>query len=225
MTQGFKKLVILCLLMLTAACQTVPDRKPEGDQQDKSSPNDTSAQVWSDNEAYFSERFATIGDIGDWSLRAKVGIVLPKQREQASLIWRYSEQANQVRLFGPLGIGAVTLNFDQSGAQLTDNKGRSHQGVSAQALLTRIIGWPIPVEALAYWLFALPQPSGEYQYQLNEFGELAELKQFGWQISYKSYSDPAHDSGLSLARKITARRAAPDGQTVLVRLIAKSWQL
>lgn len=224
MIQILKSLFVVLVLLFTAACQTVPQGKNKSSNQGAASTPSGLSKPWFTSEQYFSDRFAVVSTLDAWSLRAKVGIVLPKRREQASLLWRFSDAGNQVRLFGPLGIGAVTLDFDQKGAQLTDSKGQIHKGLSAQALLTRIVGWPMPMEALVYWIFALPQPNGDYAYQLDDAGALGELKQFGWQISYSNYSNQAGIPMLNLARKVTATKTAPNGQKIVVKLIAKSWQ-
>lgn len=204
-------------MLLTAACQTIPTP----DQQ----PN-TTGSPWLKDESYFTERFTQVSSLDNWTLRAKVGMKTPQQREQASLVWQFVEQRNQARLFGPLGAGAVTLDFDDNGAQLSDRKGVLHRDSSAQALLTRIVGWPIPMQALSYWLFALPQPDAVYVYQLNEAGQLSQLRQLDWLVSYEDYrpQTQSQESVMPMARKLTAIRILPDGENITVKLIAKAWQ-
>lgn len=218
LSRRLKLLAILCAALFISACQTLEKGATE-------SSKDAGSENWLSDTAYFSQRQQRINSLHSWRVRAKVGVVTPQQRQQATLVWQFSDQANQVRLFGPLGVGAITLDFDENGAQLIDNKGRVHQGASAQALLTRIVGWPIPMQALSYWLFALPQPNAFYNYQLNDLGQLSELRQFDWQVSYKDYQNPIKDQELSLARKITATKEMPNGEQVMVKLISKAWRL
>ena len=50
-----------------------------------------------------------------WRYSAKVGLTTPEVKEQANLIWEFRDQANNIRLFGPLGYGADKLQFDEYG--------------------------------------------------------------------------------------------------------------
>jgi len=148
-------------------------------------------------------------------------LTAPNVREAANLVWRYDDQANNVRLFGPLGLGAILLHFDQYGVELSDNQGILHRGDSAEALLTEIVGWPIPIDALSRWLFVLPMTDSVYRYQVDADNHIAVLQQLGWEIeysAYKTYLDKV------LPRKIVATKPLANGQEVVVKLISKNWQ-
>lgn len=201
-------------LLLLSACQHVSPEYSEDN--------------WLNDETVFAQRQIDFTSQNTWQYSAKVGVVADKVREQANIVWRFSDQANEVRLFGPLGAGQIKLEFDQYGVQLSDKNGVIHrgmasEGVSAESLLSDISGLPIPIDALAYWLFVLPTPQHVFEYQLNEQGNIAVLKQLGWQISYSDYRDYA---GNFLPRLLTASRtnSSDKTQTVTVKLITKEWQ-
>ena len=186
--------------------------------------SDVEIQQWRSDKQIFSLN-QSLNDLKHvWKYQAKVGLKTNKGNEQANLIWEYAKQNNKLRLFGPLGMGSVKLNFDQYGAQLFDNKGNSHQGVNASELLNDIVGWPLPVDALTQWLFLLPDLDYAYQYKLNADGKLASIRQLGWQIDYQDYREY---NGQQMPRKIIANKEFIDSGLgeVAVRLIAKSWQL
>ena len=211
-------LILLIAFLLISACQ----HKAVVD-------SEQSSQAWLSDTAYFDSKSAAIAKRDSWRYAAKVGVTTPSQREQANLVWQRNpadngKRLNEVRLFGPLGVGAVRLNFDDSGAVLYDQKGVEHYGQTAEQLLTGIVGWPIPIDALSSWLFAVPFGSVSYRYQLDQDGNLAVLEQYGWRIEYSTYRD--YD-GLLMARKIVASRELlqPNSQelaTISVKLIAKS---
>lgn len=143
------------------------------------------------------------------------------------MIWQHQDQANKVRLFGPLGAGAVELEFDEYGVQLSDSKGIMYTGHSAEQLLTEIIGWPIPVEALTHWLFVVPLPNEPFRYRVNQADQVSLIQQLGWEISYSDYRDyGAGNNAGRLPRKLTAIKNLGDEkqQTVKVRLITQGWQ-
>jgi len=169
----------------------------------------------------------------DWRYSAKVGISTPEAREQANLVWQFADQANQVRLFGPLGVGAIKIDFDQYGVVLSDSRRVLHRGDSAEALMKEIVGWPIPIDALSYWLFALPLPDKAFQYQDNESGALRKLRQLGWEIEYTAYKQYVLNESQSpieerrqeyLPSKIIASKEDENGGLVVVKLITKGWR-
>ena len=159
----------------------------------------------------------------EWRYSAKVGLSSDSLREQANLVWQYVDQKNNIRLFGPLGVGAIKIEFDRTGVQLSDNKGVLHRGSSAQQLLTDIVGWPLPIDALSHWLFVQPDLTLPYQYRLNEDGQVASIRQLGWQIDYSNYRQ--YDDQL-LPRKLSAYKQFTNDEhgAVTVKLITKSWQ-
>jgi len=177
----------------------------------------------------FTEHSERRSQAESWRYAAKIGLTTPMLREQANLVWQYNQAAqtnpkNEVRLFGPLGVGAVRMQFDENGAVLFDQKGRAHYGDSAEHLLNRIVGWPIPVDALSAWLFSMPSSAAPFRYQLGEDQHLAILEQLGWRIEYSAYRDY---SGELMPRKIVASRDLPvigdqKGGTIIVKLVTKS---
>ncbi len=192
-------------------------------------PSEPKSGVWLSDASYFAEKSARYSQTESWRYAAKIGLTTPVLREQANLVWQYNKAAepglaNEVRLFGPLGVGAVRMHFDENGAVLFDRKGRAHYGDSADNLLYQIVGWPIPVDALSAWLFSRPSAAAPFRYQLGEDQHLAILEQLGWRIKYSAYRDY---SGELMPRKITASRDLPatadqKGGTITVKLITKS---
>jgi len=184
-------------------------------------------ETWLTNPSVFAQATLKHAQLTQWRYSAKVGVVTPDSSDQANMVWLYDESdvdsKNNIRLYGPLGIGAIRIEFDERGVQLSDKKGVIHQGSNAEQLLRQIVGWSIPVDALQFWLFSLPQPEQTFKYQLDEQKQLKVLSQFGWRIEYSSYRDyiPGHGQ---LARKVVATKQVTPQQSVKVTLIAKSWK-
>ena len=173
------------------------------------------------------EKNRLIASLPQWRYNAKVGIKTPSVSEQANMVWQHRDQANNVRLFGPLGAGAIEVDFDAYGVQLSDSKGRLYHGHSAEQLLTEIAGWPIPVEALAYWLFVAPLPGEPFRYQLDTADQVSVIEQLGWLIHYSDYRDYGVDEKLQqFPRKLTVSKQveAADSYRVTVKLITLGWQ-
>jgi len=204
------------MTIFLAACGSVP-KNSEG----------TQSERWLTNPEFFNQAYQRHSQRSQWRYSSKVGVVTPDESNQANMVWLFDDNVtgakNNVRLFGPLGIGAIRIEFDERRVQLSDKNGVLHQGNSAEELLGRIVGWPIPVDALEYWLFSLPQPSEKYTYQLNEQQQLIALRQFGWEINYSGYRE-YYKGETPLARKVVAKKQVSADQDVKVTLITKSWK-
>lgn len=186
--------ILLCVGLLLGACQTNRAR----------SPLDVKSTAWLTDPAFFETRSNQFAGASFWRLSGKVAVTTRDGREQANMVWEYQEPTNRLRFYGPLGAGAIKVEFDPFGVVLTDNEGVQHSGKSAEALLTKIIGWPIPIDALTYWLFALPMPENPFRYQTQD-NQLTTLEQLGWTIEYSRFRE--FESGFpALAKKIVATK-------------------
>jgi outer membrane lipoprotein LolB len=123
----------------------------------------------------------------NWTLQGKVGIQTPQKTESASLYWRQTGDIYSIRLFGPLGIGAVELNGNPEQVTFTDNRGQNYQAPSAEVLLKQNLGWQLPIKNLTYWIRALPAPEYPSQKSYDQNHYLISLQQQGWQINYLEY--------------------------------------
>jgi outer membrane lipoprotein LolB len=206
------KLLGICLLGVSlTSCQTTMQ------------PAVLSAEdTWQTGQSYFVQRGRDISQLQAWQYSAKIGLTTGQRSEQANLLWHYRDQSNEVNLYGPLGAGAVKLHFDQYGVELSDNKGSLHRGKSAEHLLSDIVGWPLPIEALSYWLFVMPAPDAAFQYNLDQQGQVVSIRQFGWQIDFQDYRLYGKQM---LPRRLTATKQVGKnpGELVKVKLITKGW--
>lgn len=187
--------------------------------QHKPQVDSNSSSAWHSGHEYSSHDEA-IHKRPQWRYSAKVGITTDNSQEQANLVWQFKDQANSVRLFGPLGAGAIKIEFDQYGVRLSDSKGELYEGDNAEHLLKRITGWSIPVDTLRYWLFAQPAPDAVFRYQLDSEGDVSTLEQAGWTIHYGDYRD--YGAHAKLPRKLTATKLGD--LEISVKLITKAWK-
>lgn len=207
-----KRLLTVAVSLVLSACPSVKH-------------NEVLRDGWQNDLKVFADRQAWHDGVSAWKLTAKIGISTPEVKESANLVWQVNGESNIMRLFGPLGVGSIRVEFDPNGVTLTDARGRIHQGRSAEVLLSRITGWPIPIDALKYWLFVVPEPESAVQYLMDDDTVVA-IDQRGWQIAYSKFGEP-NEWAPSLPRKIVASKTALYGdieETARVRLIIKSWK-
>jgi outer membrane lipoprotein LolB len=122
-----------------------------------------------------------------WVLRGKIGIKTPEKADSASVYWSQEKENYNLKLFGPLGMGAVELKGKPGEVVYIDNQGHSYQASSAEILLQQNLGWQLPVSNLSYWVRALPAPNIASQKNYNINHQLILLQQQGWNINYLDY--------------------------------------
>jgi outer membrane lipoprotein LolB len=122
-----------------------------------------------------------------FTIRGRAAINTPTQHESVSFFWQQRGANYQLRLFGPLGIGAVQLVGNARQVVLSNYQGKQITAISAEDLLQQNLGWSIPVRDLRYWLWAMPTPHLAAQTLPNPPAPLQVLRQAGWQITYANY--------------------------------------
>ena len=126
-----KLLNVLILVASLAACASQPKII--------SSSQELPISEWRSDRQYFAKVGKNLVDMPFWRYSGKIGLRSNSIKESANVVWQMSEQSNDVRLFGPLGMGSVKLEFDQYGVQLSDNEGEITN--KSQWLLI-IVGFP-----------------------------------------------------------------------------------
>ncbi|MBQ0795751.1 lipoprotein insertase outer membrane protein LolB [Zhongshania sp.] len=147
-----------------------------------------------------------------WQLQGKIGLWYNNKQESATIDWsQCNTERGRIRLSGPLGSGGIELSADQAGATLIQNGETTHAD-SIEELASRA-EWPLPVDALRYWVRGRPTPTEKLDGRVNTNGQLEELAQIGWQITYQ-YRTPFHQ----LPNRITANSA-----NTKLTLIVSEW--
>ena len=202
--------LVVFLLLALAGCKTAPSLSPS-------------------TALPFAESIERHERLRDWRYSAKSSIISNQGNEQINIDWSYSDQAHSIRLFGPLGIGAVKIEYDQYAVQMSDNKGLIYSGSDAHALLYDVTGLSLPITSLQYWLFAVPEPNSHFEYQLkadDQGDRQISLRQHGWTITFSEFVDWPEGEASSpwpLPQKIAARGFDANGEPVRIKIFTKSW--
>jgi len=124
-----------------------------------------------------------------WSLSGRIAITSSDESGQADLFWnQQSPQQYSLKMVTPFGGGTTQLNVSADGAAVTLADGKTYYADSLQELLSQSSDWVLPVDAVRYWLFALPAPGIPVQkLELNQQQLPQYLEQSDWKIRFKSY--------------------------------------
>ncbi|MDB5986831.1 MAG: lolB [Nevskia sp.] len=133
---------------------------------------------------------------------------------RADLQWTQRAAHFEVRVSGPLGVGALLLSGEPNAVSIRTKDGVL-QTADPSAFMRQQLGWSLPVPQLRYWVLGLPAPGSTPSLILDAHGRAAALKQDGWSVEYTEYQtvDP-----LELPRKIELA----DG-THSFRLVIDQW--
>lgn len=117
--------------------------------------------------------------------------------------WTQSGERIDLRISGPLGVGALAISGDPQGVEI-----RSKNGVIAtrepESYMQERLGWSLPLAMLRYWVLGVPALTRDYDQaprivKLDEIGRAETFEQTGWKIEYLEYQTV---NSLALPRKM-----------------------
>jgi outer membrane lipoprotein LolB len=135
----------------------------------------------------------------------------------ANFRWAHEPQRDELDLSSPLGQTIARLSSDASGVRLQTPDGRVATAGDWAALTTRALGWPLPVEGLAFWIQGVPRDGVPAAVERASDGMPAALRQDGWSIVYEAFERGGN--GLSRPKRLTL-----DYAEVELRIAVDSWR-
>lgn len=135
----------------------------------------------------------------------------------ASFRWTHEAQRDELDLSSPLGQTIARLSGDASGVRLQTPDGKVETAGDWAALTTRALGWPLPVEGLAFWIQGAPRDGTPATVDRASDGMPAALRQDGWSVVYQAFG-PGSD-GVSRPKRLTL-----DYADVELRIAVDSWR-
>lgn len=162
------------------------------------------------------ERRAALQADDTFALSGRVALSAAGTGTNASLRWRQEGDLTQLTLDGPLGVGGAAIEVQGGSIDLRTSQGEHLTGDAARAELERRAGFPLPLEALRYWVRGVPRPGATAAESIDTARQRpTRLVQDGWEIDYAAWFDRAAGG---LPRRLAARR----GDT-RVRLVVDRW--
>lgn len=135
----------------------------------------------------------------------------------ASFHWSHDRGRDQLDLDSPLGQTIARLTGDAAGVRLEASDGRIETASDWSSLTTRSLGWPLPVEGLAFWIQGLPREGAPALVERGSDGMPSVLRQDGWVIVYQAYERSA--DGVPRPLRLTL-----DYPDVELRIAVDSWR-
>jgi outer membrane lipoprotein LolB len=200
-----RKNVLLSLILLTllSACAT---------QAPLSTPTVQNQQSW-------QERQSTLSQLTRWHSVGALGIQTAKSNNSMQFDWHtQSENDYSLRFIGPVGTGYGTLKTTPTQSIYLAPKGKTYTDSNAEALLTKVTGWQLPVNDLYYWARGLPAPGSTASLQFDDsHSHLTSLQQDGFNVVFQNYSGVGK---VDLPSKLLIQNA-----DIKVKIVVTRWQL
>jgi outer membrane lipoprotein LolB len=135
----------------------------------------------------------------------------------AGFHWTHERERDELELSSPLGQTIARLSSDASGVRLQSSDGRIETASDWTSLTTRALGWPLPVEGLAFWIQGLPREGAPAAVERGSDGMLSTLRQDGWSVVYQAFERGG--DGVSRPQRLTL-----DYPEVELRIAVDSWR-
>jgi len=156
----------------------------------------------------------TVQQTKNWTIDGKMGVRNGDEATSFNLFWAQDDEQFNLRLTGPMGQGAVTIEGLPGRVTMTSNQGVQNAS-SLEELLKDNTDLDLPLAHLLYWVRGLPNPDHKAGIRFNNAGLLEELQQDGWQVTYTEY----HDMAPPLPRKFKVVNEKKSAKVVI-----KKWE-
>ena len=191
---------LFLVLLLLNACTGAPVKEP-----------------LSDSKAAYQERAAKLGVIPEWGLVGRISLDDGDHGGSGRLQWDVRSDSSELDFHGAMGRGAWHLQIGPDGAILKEANGIEQTAAGVNDLIQDRIGWPIPVDALQWWVRGLAAPGAIEDEKFGLEGMLISLNQFGWSVDFSRYKSVA---GVMLPKRLNAIR-----DNYRVKLAVSRWQM
>jgi outer membrane lipoprotein LolB len=135
----------------------------------------------------------------------------------AGFHWQHDPDRDIMDLTSPLGQTIAVLSGQRGSVELRSGNGHVTTASDWRELTERGLGWPLPVDGLAFWIQGVPRPGATFAAERDASSRLSVLRQDGWTIAYQVYSSDVKTS----ARPARMTLSYPD---VELRVVIDDWQ-
>ncbi|MCD6056334.1 MAG: rane protein, partial [Gammaproteobacteria bacterium] len=104
-----------------------------------------------------------ISRLKTWQASGVLGIKTPKESSTLYVQWQEKPDTMQLRLLGSLGTPSARLQGKQNEFVLTTSDGKIYRASQPEALAEQIVGSPLPISGLHYWIVGIPAPGTHEQ--------------------------------------------------------------
>ena len=141
------------------------------------------------------------------------------QSLQGKFRWQQQGEQTDITLYSPLGQTIATIAITPGLAVMVQSDGEKRQAPNVTALTQEVLGWPMPVDGLRYWLQGFVQtvdgklqtasPEGAHSFQSD-----------GWRVRYVSWQ---RNASIQYPKRFDMERTTAEAGDIVLRLVIDDW--
>jgi len=153
--------------------------------------------------------------IKTWTIEGKIGARNGDNASSFNIVWSQQGDEFSIRLFGPMGQGAISIYGNNDFAVMKQGTASQH-AESLQMLMAQNSELNLPLDYLTFWIRGIPSPDSRAGIKVDHEGLLSELEQDSWKVVYSEYyyDEPP------MPRKINVSKA-----DMSAKIIIKDWTI
>ena len=141
------------------------------------------------------------------------------QSLQGRFSWQQTAGRTEIELASPLGQTLARITLLPGSARLEQSGKQTAEAADASALTRTVLGWPLPVEGLRYWLQGFVRTlSGELL--AVPVGDGNQQEGDGWRVRYVGWQQI---DGRACPKRIDFARIETDAGEIALRLVIDDW--
>ncbi|MCD4486460.1 lipoprotein insertase outer membrane protein LolB [Chromobacterium vaccinii] len=144
-----------------------------------------------------------------FSVSGRLSANLDGKGHVANFDWRHQPPRDEVAINSPLGNTVAKVLRDPGGVTLLAD-GKSWQADDVESLTRQVMGWPLPLSNLVWWIRGLPAPGLGSRIDAD-----GNLEQQGWHIRFVRDADVDADH---------PKRVEMQREGLTVKVVVQSWQ-
>lgn len=181
-------LILAGIVLLAVGCAPAPVRV---------SANAGSLAAQGDREAALAGR-------RHWTLEARLFVSDGKDGGTTNLTWVQDGDDYDFTVRYPITGKTLRLHGGATGAVLEGGDGGPVSGASAEALMSKTLGWQVPLSDLRAWVLGMRASGTQGELSFSTDGLPGKLEQDGWTVDYRDWDKT---SSPPLPSKVFATKA------------------
>ena len=154
-------------------------------------------------------------ELAPFALNGRIAVKYNGSHESAGLRWTHTAQSDEILLLTPLGQTAARIYSDARHTTL-DEGDKHYENESAESLMRQVLGWYLPLNSLHHWALGKAEAGSTAQIERNADGQIALLRQDGWEVRYLRHDGDRADS---LPKRMQLSR-----EDLQVQLLIDEWE-
>lgn len=151
-----------------------------------------------------------------WTLEGRIAVRAREDGWSAGLLWRHQPGEDYMALSGPLGQQAASIRYGTNFITFEAADGSRSESAQPEALLAERLGFFVPLQALPYWVLALPSPEQGPAIPADKPEAAADFEQSGWRMHYDGFM---REGDWVVPHKLAIR-----GNGMVLKLVVDRWR-